>query len=169
METPSKVMLLINSPENAFTWTLSIFLFAMVIDLNDEVKNTWGEWGHKDLSNCRFMVDSSVGTLSFNTLCSSTNSSIFGDMKLLMLEKLSAWWSISVHFQLQQILTEYPPWMTWKSVDKRWLCHFRFITSSRNIRFWRDGTFRQSELRTVIHLEVLKFSGISKTMEGFLK
>ena len=39
------------------------------------------------LSNCRFMVGSSVGTLNLNALCSSTNSSIFEAMKLLMLEK----------------------------------------------------------------------------------
>merc|ERR1719336_2507203 len=82
LETSSKVILFMNKPEKALAFTLSILLFLIVIELNED-GNTFGDSEGEDmLTNLRLIVGSSVGTFSLKALCSKTSSTTFSALKL---------------------------------------------------------------------------------------
>jgi len=71
-----------NNPEKDLAFTLSILLFCIVIDLNDD-GNTFGDSdGEEILTNFRLIVGSSVGTFSLKALCSKTSSLTLIALKL---------------------------------------------------------------------------------------
>ena len=82
MDTSSKVILFMNKPEKALAFTLSILLFLIVMELNED-GNTFGESEGEDmLTNLRLIVGSSVGTFNLKALCSKTSSTTLSALKL---------------------------------------------------------------------------------------
>ena len=94
IDTWLKVILLMNNPEKDLAFTLSILLFCIVIDLNDD-GNTFGDSdGEEILTNFRLIVGSSVGTFSLKALCSKTSSLTLIALKLRIPAKAFGWMTV---------------------------------------------------------------------------